>query len=64
MKTGPDALSTAENECGDAKHENMTRRPPHRRKRVLERKHENWTRRRRYRQKRVLVSNRENSIKK
>jgi hypothetical protein len=34
MKTGHDALGTAENEPGRAKHENGTRRPRHRRKRV------------------------------
>jgi hypothetical protein len=34
MKTGPDALGTAENESGSAKHENGTRLPRHRRKRV------------------------------
>jgi hypothetical protein len=34
MKTGPDALGTAENETGSAKHENETRRPRYRRKRV------------------------------
>jgi hypothetical protein len=34
MKTGPDALGTAENESGSAKHEKGTRRPPYRRKRV------------------------------
>jgi hypothetical protein len=27
MKTGPDAIGTAENESGRAKHENGTRRP-------------------------------------
>jgi hypothetical protein len=27
----PDALATAENEYGDTKHENGTRRPPYRR---------------------------------
>jgi hypothetical protein len=38
MKTGPDALDTAENESGLAKHENGTRRTRHCRKRVRERK--------------------------
>jgi hypothetical protein len=38
MKTGADALGTAENESGNAKHKNGTRRPPHRRKSVRERK--------------------------
>jgi hypothetical protein len=38
MKMGPDALATAENEYGDAKHENGTRRPQNRWKRVRERK--------------------------
>jgi hypothetical protein len=38
MKTGLDALGTAENESGRAKHENETRRPWYRRKRVRERK--------------------------
>jgi hypothetical protein len=38
MKTGPDALDTAENNSGSAKHENGTRRPRYRRKRVRERK--------------------------
>jgi hypothetical protein len=38
MKTGPDVLATAENEYGDTKHENGTRRPPYCRKRVRERK--------------------------
>jgi hypothetical protein len=32
MKTGADALGTAENEYERAKHENRTRRPRHRRK--------------------------------
>jgi hypothetical protein len=38
MKTGPDALGTAENESDNAKHENGTRRTRHRRNRVRERK--------------------------
>jgi hypothetical protein len=38
MKTGADALGTAENECGNAKHENGTRHPRYHRKRVRERK--------------------------
>jgi hypothetical protein len=38
MKTGPDAVGTAENEYGDAKQENGTRRPQKRRKRVRARK--------------------------
>jgi hypothetical protein len=38
MKTGPDALGTAENEFGRAKHENEKGRPRYRRKRVRERK--------------------------
>jgi hypothetical protein len=32
MKTGPDALGTAENESGRAKHENEGRHPLYRRK--------------------------------
>jgi hypothetical protein len=35
---GPDALDTAENVSGSAKHENGTRRPPHRGECVRERK--------------------------
>jgi hypothetical protein len=35
MKTGPDALGTAENESGTAKHENGTRRPRYRRYRQI-----------------------------
>jgi hypothetical protein len=38
MKTGPDAHEIAENESGSAKHENGTRNPGYRRKRVRERK--------------------------
>jgi hypothetical protein len=38
MKTGTDALSTAENESERAKHESGTRRPRYRRKRVRESK--------------------------
>jgi hypothetical protein len=38
MKTGPDALRITENESESAKHENGTRRPPHRRKCFRERK--------------------------
>jgi hypothetical protein len=38
MKTGPDALGTAENESGSAKHENDTRRPRYRGKLLRERK--------------------------
>jgi hypothetical protein len=38
IKIGPDALNTAENESGSAKHENGTRRPRFRRKCVRERK--------------------------
>jgi hypothetical protein len=34
IKTGLDALGTVENESGSAKHENGTRRPRYRRKRV------------------------------
>jgi hypothetical protein len=37
MKTGPDALGTAENESERAKYENETRRPRYCRKRVRER---------------------------
>jgi hypothetical protein len=37
MKLRPDALETVENEYGDAKHENGTRRPRYRGKRVRER---------------------------
>jgi hypothetical protein len=36
MKAGPEALGTAENESGQAKHENGTRHPWYRRKRVWE----------------------------
>jgi hypothetical protein len=38
MKTGPDALRTAENLSGSAKLENGTRRRQYRRKRVVARK--------------------------
>jgi hypothetical protein len=38
MKTGPDALGTAESESGSAKHEKGTPYPPYRRKHVRERK--------------------------
>jgi hypothetical protein len=38
MKTGADALGTTEKECGCAKHENGTRHPRHRRRRVRGRK--------------------------
>jgi hypothetical protein len=38
MKTGPDALDTAENESRSAKNENGTRRPRYRRKQVRQRK--------------------------
>jgi hypothetical protein len=38
MKTGPDALGTAENGSGRAIHENGTRRPRYRQKRVRARK--------------------------
>jgi hypothetical protein len=38
MKKVPHALVTAENESGSAKHENETRHPQYRRKRVRERK--------------------------
>jgi hypothetical protein len=38
MKMGTDALCTTENESGRTKHENSTRRPRYRRKRVKERK--------------------------
>jgi hypothetical protein len=38
MKTGPDALGTAEKESGSVKHENGTLCPRYRRKRVRERK--------------------------
>jgi hypothetical protein len=38
MKTEPDAIGTAENESGSAKHENGTRGPRYRRKRVRARK--------------------------
>jgi hypothetical protein len=37
MKMGPDAIGTVEMEFGRAKHENGTRRPLYRRKRVRER---------------------------
>jgi hypothetical protein len=47
----PDALGTFEHEYGRAKYENGTRRPPYRRKRVLERK---TGKRPPYRRKRVL----------
>jgi hypothetical protein len=42
LKTEPNALGTAENESGSAKHENATRRRRHRRIRVRER--ETWKR--------------------
>jgi hypothetical protein len=51
MKTGRDALVTDENESERAKHENGTRRPRYRRKRVGRAKHENVTLRPRYRRK-------------
>jgi hypothetical protein len=38
MKTGPDALGTAENESGGAEHENVTRRTRHHWKYFRERK--------------------------
>jgi hypothetical protein len=38
MKTGADAHGTVENESGRAKHENGTRHPRYRQKRVRERK--------------------------
>jgi hypothetical protein len=38
MNIGPDALGTAENESGSAKHEKGSRRPRYRRKCVEERK--------------------------
>jgi hypothetical protein len=38
IKTGSQALGTAENEFGNEKHENGTRRPQYRRKYVLEQK--------------------------
>jgi hypothetical protein len=38
MKTGTDALGTAENESRSVKHEIWTRRPRYRRKRVMTRK--------------------------
>jgi hypothetical protein len=38
IKKGPDALDTVENESGSAKHQNGTRRPRYRRKRIWERK--------------------------
>jgi hypothetical protein len=38
MKTGPDALGTAENEFVRANHENGTRRPQYRQNRVRARK--------------------------
>jgi hypothetical protein len=40
-KTGPDALDTAENESGSAKHENVTRHLRYRRKRIRARKKRN-----------------------
>jgi hypothetical protein len=40
--TGPDALGTAENESGSAKHENEPLRPRKRRKRVRDRKTIKW----------------------
>jgi hypothetical protein len=42
MKTGPDAVGTAENEYKDAKLENRTRRPSYRRKRVRGRQTRKW----------------------
>jgi hypothetical protein len=38
MKTGPEALGIVENESGRTKHENLTRGPQDRRKRVWARK--------------------------
>jgi hypothetical protein len=51
IKTGPDALGTAENEVGRAKHENWTRWPSIVQNESGSAKHENWTRRSRYRAK-------------
>jgi hypothetical protein len=42
MKTGPDALGITENESENAKHENGTRRPRYRLKRVRMRKTLQW----------------------
>jgi hypothetical protein len=49
MKTGPDALGTAENESGSAKYENGTRRTAE--NELGSAKHEKVTRRPRYRRK-------------
>jgi hypothetical protein len=54
MKIGLDALATAQNDSESVKHENGTRRPRYRHKRVRNEKHANGTRRPLYRQKRVL----------
>jgi hypothetical protein len=53
MKTGLDALGTAENESESAKHENGTRCPSIVENESGNTKHENWTRRPQYRRKRV-----------
>jgi hypothetical protein len=53
MKTGPDTLGTAENDYECAKHENGTRRPLYRRKRLWRVKHENGTEHPPYRRKHV-----------
>jgi hypothetical protein len=53
MKTGHDALGTAENESGRANHENGSRRPRNRQNESRSAKHENGIRRPRYRRKRV-----------
>jgi hypothetical protein len=42
MKSGTDALGTAENESGSTKHENAKGRPRYRRKRVREHKTRKW----------------------
>jgi hypothetical protein len=49
MKTGPDALGTAQNESESLKHENETRRPRTAENESESVKHENGTRRSRYR---------------
>jgi hypothetical protein len=53
VKTGPDALGTAENMFGSEKHENEKVHPRYRRKRVQARKTRKWDPMPLYRRKRV-----------
>jgi hypothetical protein len=58
MKTGTDALGTARNEFGRAKHENKTRRPDTAESKSGRAKHENENQRPRYRRERVRMRKR------